>query len=57
MVTDHTGAQTKLRSIAKAWDTSAPAPKRKRDAARLEALSGSAFDRAYLRRQVVAHRQ
>ena len=57
MVTDHTAAQAKLRSIAKAWDTSAPAPKRKRDAARLEALSGSAFDRAYLRRQVVAHRQ
>ncbi|RKQ87944.1 putative membrane protein [Solirubrobacter pauli] len=60
MVADHTAAQTELKGIARAWSTSvptAPSSKQKRDAARLGALDGSAFDRTYLRRQIVAHRQ
>ncbi|MBE2314784.1 DUF4142 domain-containing protein [Solirubrobacter sp. CPCC 204708] len=60
MITDHTAAQAKLRAVARAWDTrlpSRPSPTQRRDAARLAALEGEAFDRAYLRRQIVAHRQ
>jgi putative membrane protein len=60
MIADHTAAQAKLRAVARAWSTTLPtkpSPVQRRDAARLAALDGSAFDRAYLRRQVVAHRQ
>jgi putative membrane protein len=60
MIADHTAAQAKLRDIARAWNTrvpSRPSPTQRRDAARLEALEGRAFDRTYLRRQITAHRQ
>jgi putative membrane protein len=60
MITDHTAAQRKLRAIANALDTSVPSrpsPQQRRDAARLASLEGSAFDRKYLTRQIVSHRQ
>ena len=60
MITDHTAAQRKLRAIADAWNTrvpSRPSPQQRQEAARLAALEGSAFDRKYLTRQIVSHRQ
>lgn len=60
MIADHTKAHTKLKALAKAWKTTvptAPAPVQKREAARLAALSGTTFDRQYIRRQVVDHRK
>ena len=60
MITDHTKAQRSLAAVARAWSTTVPrgpSAQQKREAARLEALSGGAFDRAYMRRQVADHRQ
>jgi putative membrane protein len=60
MIADHTKANAELTRIARAWDTTVPrrpSPQQRREAARLEALAGDAFDRAYLRRQVVNHRK
>lgn len=60
MIADHTKAQAELTRIARRWDTTVPrrpSPQQRQEAARLEALEGDAFDRTYLRRQVVAHRK
>jgi putative membrane protein len=60
MIADHTKAQAELTRLARAWDTTVPrrpSPQQRQEAARLEALEGDAFDRTYLRRQVVAHRK
>src|SRR4051794_22194635 len=60
MIADHTKAQAGLARIARAWDTTLPkrpSPQQRREAAHLKALSGSTFDRAYMRRQVVDHRK
>jgi putative membrane protein len=59
MIADHTKAQAELKRLAKAWDTkvpNTPAPQQKREAAKLKALSGTTFDRTYIRRQVTDHR-
>jgi putative membrane protein len=60
MIADHTKAQAELTRIARRWDTTVPrrpSPQQRQEAERLEALAGDAFDRSYLRRQVVAHRK
>src|SRR4051794_29103457 len=60
MIADHTKAQAELTGLARAWKTTvpkAPSAQQKREAARLAALSGSTFERTYLRRQVVDHRK
>jgi putative membrane protein len=60
MIADHTKAQADLTRVAREWDTTVPrrpSPQQRQEAARLERLSGAAFDRTYLRRQVVAHRK
>jgi putative membrane protein len=60
MVADHKTAQTKLAAIAKATNTTLPkqpSAAQRAEAARLAKLSGEAFDRNYLRRQVVDHRK
>src|SRR3954447_1133565 len=60
MIADHTAAQKKLAAIAKATRTTLPKQPSKlqqAEAARLSRLSGDAFDSAYLRRQVSAHRK
>jgi len=60
MIADHTKANTQLKALAKAWNTTvpkSPSPTQKREAAKLQALSGTTFDRTYMRRQVVDHRK
>src|SRR3954452_18829566 len=60
MITDHTKAQANLRAIARAMKTTLPkqpSGQQRAEAARLATRSGDAFDRLYLRRQIVDHRK
>ena len=59
MVKDHTAANDELKSIAAQQNVTLPAgPSMKQQAgkAKLEALSGESFDKAYVKEQVQAHR-
>jgi len=60
MITDHTKAQAQLKKLGAAWSTkvpSGPSAAQKREAAALKSLSGASFERTYLKRQVVDHRE
>jgi putative membrane protein len=60
MVKDHTAANDKLKSIAAGENVDLPSGtsvKDKATKAKLEVLSGDAFDKAYIKNQVAAHRQ
>ena len=60
MVAEHTKAQQDLAVVARTWHThipSRPSAAQRHEAARLEPLTGAAFDRAYMRRQVADHRK
>jgi putative membrane protein len=60
MVKDHTAANDKLKSIAASENIDLPSKPGLKDMAakvKLEALSGDAFDKAYIKNQIAAHRQ
>jgi putative membrane protein len=60
MIDDHTKANDQLKQLAAAKQVSLPTAldaKHKSEQARLEKLSGAAFDRAYIEAQVKAHQQ
>ena len=60
MVKDHTAANDKLKSVATSENVelpSGPSLKDKATKAKLEVLTGDAFDKAYIKNQVAAHRQ
>jgi putative membrane protein len=60
VVADHSRAEAALAVVARAWHTKLPAgpsAAQKQEAAHLATLSGGAFDREYLRRQIVGHRK
>jgi putative membrane protein len=60
MVKDHTAASEKLKSIASSENVDLPGNsgvKNMASKAKLEVLSGDAFDKAYIKSQVTAHRQ
>jgi putative membrane protein len=60
MVKDHTAANDKLKSIAASENVDLPGKPGVKDMAakaKLEVLSGDAFDKAYIKNQVGAHQQ
>ena len=60
MVRDHTAANDKLKSIASSENVDLPSSsgvKNMASKAKLEVLTGDAFDKAYIKNQVAAHRQ
>jgi putative membrane protein len=60
MVTDHSAANDKLKSIATAENVDLPSSSSVKDMAtkaKLEVLSGDTFDKSYIKSQVTAHRQ
>lgn len=60
MIDDHTKANDQLKQLAAAKQITLPTAldaKHKAEQARLEKLSGAAFDRAYIEAQVKAHQQ
>ncbi|MFO1057242.1 MAG: DUF4142 domain-containing protein [Dongiaceae bacterium] len=60
MIDDHTKANDQLKQLAAAKQITLPAAldaKHKAEQARLEKLSGAAFDHAYIQNQVKAHQQ
>jgi len=60
MVTDHQKAGDELKSMAQTKNITVPTelgPKHKALRARLEKLSGEAFDRAYMNEMVAGHRK
>jgi putative membrane protein len=60
MVTDHGAANTKLQSIAAAENVDLPSTssaKQMASKAKLEILTGEAFDKAYIKNQIAAHQE
>ncbi|HEY6483001.1 MAG TPA: DUF4142 domain-containing protein [Steroidobacteraceae bacterium] len=60
MVKDHTAANDKLKSIADAENITlptSPSVLQRAGKAKLEAMSGDSFDKAYIKNQISAHRQ
>lgn len=60
MVTDHTKANDELKALAakKSVDLPAePTPAQKADAAKLQAMSGNAFDDAFMKQMVADHKK
>jgi putative membrane protein len=60
MVTDHSAANERLKSIAQAKNIqlpTEPGAKQKATQAKLEALSGDAFDKAYVRYMIKDHKE
>lgn len=60
LVDDHTKANDELKQIAGAkgmTPPAAPTPKQQRDAAKLEKMSGGAFDKAYLNQMTADHKE
>jgi putative membrane protein len=60
MVKDHSAANDKLKSIAASENVDLPSKPGMKDVAakvKLEAVSGDAFDKAYIKNQIAAHQQ